>query len=199
ARQREGGGSPDHPENGQPEIMALQYGKRTPVPVGRKSNQISAFALLTTVYADSILLDFTNWDMASENLIVPPVNESRTDNLHRQVSERNKAIRVVEQMGNELAYPNATHIAGSRGLGFNLVTQIDDPTQGDFLPYTPEEAYALVMALSVESRDYDVESSRLTLCNSPLLKTAYEHAHQPANLGDKMPAWADLIGNLCTR
>jgi hypothetical protein len=199
ARQREGGGSPLHPENGQPAIMALQYQLRTPFPVGRKTDEVSAFALLTTVYADSILLDFTNWDIEKGALIVFPVNESRSDNIHRLVSERNKAIRVVEQMGSEVDYPNATHVAGSRGLGFNLATQLDDPAHGDFLPYTPEEALALVMALVVEARDYAVESSQFTFCNSPLLKAAYEHAHQAAEPGDKKPvSWTILAGSLCS-
>jgi hypothetical protein len=172
ARQREGGASPDYPGNGQPPLIALRYLERTPQPVGRPRHDISAFALLTTVYSDSILLDFTNWN--GETLIVIPSDPSRPDGIHRLISERNKAIRVIEQMGNETIYPNATHISGSRGLGLHLTTRYDDPINGDFLPYTTEEAHALVMALITEAEDYGIEASRDTLCHSPMLTSAYE-------------------------
>ena len=103
---------------------------------------------------------------------MPPLDGSRSDGIHRRLSERNKAILVIEQMGDERAYPHATHVAGSLGLGLRLVTQYDDPA-GDFLPYTPEEAYFLARALSVEARDYGIEASRVTLCGSPLLRAGY--------------------------
>jgi hypothetical protein len=197
ARQREGGASPEHPENGQPLVMALRYDERTPLPVGRSESEISAFSLLTTVYSDSLLLDFTNWDANREALILTPVDPSRSDGLHRQVSERNKAILVIEQMGNENSYPNATHVAGSRGLGFNLITQYDDPA-GDFLPYTAEEADSLVMALATEARYYGVESSRVTLCHSPLLKAGYQTYLDKMALTGANPAdWAMLTSDLC--
>ena len=106
-------------------------------------------------------------------LIVPPVDASRSDGIHRRLSERNKAILVIEQMGDERAYAHATHVAGSLGLGLQLVTQYEDPL-GDFLPYTPEEAYFLVSALSVEARDYRIEAAAVTLCQSPLLRRGYE-------------------------
>ena len=62
ARQREGGGSPQSPGDNQPAIMALQYAERSAKPRGRMRADISAFSLMTTVYSDSILLDFSNWD-----------------------------------------------------------------------------------------------------------------------------------------
>ena len=116
ARQREGGASPDFPGNGQPAIFALRYGERSPEPGGRAVADVSAFALLTTVYSDSILLDFTNWDANRAALIVTPGDMSRSDGIDRQVSERNKAIYVIEHLGSEAIYPNATHVSGSRGL-----------------------------------------------------------------------------------
>lgn len=172
ARQREGGGSPERPGDNQPAIMALRYAERSAEPRGRVPADISAFALITTVYSDSILLDFSNWDPAGAALIVPPLDDSRSDGIHRRLSERNKAILVIEQMGDERAYPHATHVAGSLGLGLRLVTQYEDPT-GDFLPYTPEEAYFMARALSVEAREYGIEASRVTLCGSPLLRAGY--------------------------
>ncbi len=195
ARQREGGASPDSPENGQPAIFALRYDIRTPQPVGRSIGDISAFALLTTVYSDSILLDFTNWDANQQALIVTPTDADRPDQIHRQVSERNKAIFVIEQLGNELDYANATHISGSRGLGLNLVTQYADPSHGDFLPYTEWEAYILTLALVAEARDYQIEASRVTLCNSPLLQAGYEAYHDHA--ADSVVAWSELVDSLC--
>jgi hypothetical protein len=199
ARQHEGGASADHPENGQPPIMALQYDKRTVNPVGRKTKDISVFALITTVYSDSLLLDFTNWDSNHGALIQLPIDTSRTDGLNRSISERDKAIRVIEQMGDENHYSNATHIAGSRGLGFNLTTQYDNPINGDFLPYTGYEAHALVMALTIEARDYEVEDSRSTLCTSPLLRRGYDE-YVKAAFADKQQSmvWADVVGNLCS-
>ncbi len=193
ARQREGGASPEHPENGQPAVIALRYEERTPQPVGRSTAEVSAFALLTTVYSDSILLDFTNWDVSNNTLIHMPADTARSDGLHRQISERNKAIRVIEQMGNELTYSNATHIAGSRGLGFNLITQYEDAENGDFLPYTAYESRALVMALVSEARDYGIVDSQMTLCNSPLLRTGYEITAE----NDEVFAWDTLVGDLC--
>jgi hypothetical protein len=194
ARQREGGASAEHPENRQPSIIALRYEERTSEPVGRQQADISAFALLTTVYSDSILLDFTNWNSDTGALIVAPADNVRSDGIHRQVSERNKAIQIIEQMGNENVYPNATHIAGSRGLGFSLTTRYDDPLNGDFLPYTSEEAYYLVMALVSEAGDYGIEASRVTLCGSPLLRTGYE---QLANFDHSLSDWAALTDDLC--
>lgn len=198
ARQREGGASPEYPGNGQLPLFALQYELRSPSPVGRKENEVSAFALLTTVYSDSLLLDFTNWDANTQTLIHVPVDASRSDGIHRQVSERNKAILVIEQMGNENNYTNATHIAGSRGLGLNLTTQYDDPVNGDFLPYTPWEAHALVMALVAEVEEYGIEDSRHTLCNSPLLRRGYEvYIGQPQIQIKEYSTWEAIESNLC--
>jgi hypothetical protein len=199
ARQREGGASPDHPENGQPAILALQYEKRTAMPVGRATKDISAFAIITTVYSDSLLLDFTNWDSNRNQLIQTPNDNNRSDGLNRSISERDKAIRVVEQLGSENLYSNATHISGSRGLGFNLVNQYDDPVNGDFLPYTLEEAHALVMALLVETRDYATHDSQQTLCGSPLLKQGYE-AYTAKAIIDNHPAtdWITLTAGICS-
>ena len=174
ARQREGGGSEQRPGDNQPAIMALRYSERSPVPMGRARHDISAFSLITTVYSDSILLDFSNWNAANNTLIVQVVDHSRSDGIHRRLSERNKAIYVVEHMGDEIAYPNATHITGSRGLGFSLVSLFDS-SEGDFLPYTPEEAFFLISALSMEALDYDIDESADTLCKAPLLRTAYEN------------------------
>ncbi|MEL6268582.1 MAG: hypothetical protein AAFV33_16440 [Chloroflexota bacterium] len=174
ARQREGGGSERYPGNNQPALFALRYDERSPEPMGRSTNDISAFSLLTTVYSDSILPDFTNWNPASLSLIVEPIDSSRSDRVHRLVSERNKAITVIEQMGSEVTFPNATHVAGSRGLGFELVTKYDDRESGDFLPYTSEEAAFLVNALSIEAGVYSIEESGRVLCNSPLLRRGYE-------------------------
>jgi len=173
-------------------LIALRYRARTSQPVGRQTDEISAFSLLTTVYSDSILLDFTNWDSSRQALIHAPVDADRSDGIDRQVSERNKAILVVEQMGNENAYPNATHVAGSRGLGFSLTTQYDDPQHGDFLPYTPAEAQALVDALVVEARDFGIAASQQTLCSSPLLKQGYE-----AYAGMVETSWSAAVGTLC--
>ncbi len=178
--------------------MALRYATRTSQPVGRKQAEVSAFSMLTTVYSDSILLDFTNWDASRNALLVAPTDGNRSDGINRQVSERNKAIEVIEQMGDEAAYPNATHVAGSRGLGFHLTTQYADPVNGDFLPYTPYEAYALVSVLSMEARDYGVDASRVTLCNSPLLKLGYEtYAKEQDAQGDPAAAWTAEVGDLC--
>ncbi len=174
ARQREGGGSPDYPENNQPSLFAIQYDKRSEDPVGRETEDISAFSLITTVYSDSILLDFTNWDDSNQSIIVEPINSQRSDGIHRRLSERNKAIQVVEQMGNENIYLNATHVVGTRGLGLELSSQYDS-NDGDFLPYTFEEAYYLVSALMTEATQFDIESSYYTLCNSPLLQQGYSH------------------------
>ncbi|GAB5493031.1 MAG: hypothetical protein Phog2KO_32460 [Phototrophicaceae bacterium] len=194
ARQREGGASAENPENGQPSLFALRYGERTDYPVGRSPSDISAFAILTTVYSDSILLDFTNWDMNQNTLLTTPSDENRSDGLNRLVSERNKAILVVEHMNNETIYPNATHIVGSRGLGLQLVTQYDDPVTGDFLPYTPEEAYMLTMALYTESAIFELEASQTVLCNSPLLREGYEIY---SNINPSTNNWIFLTGNLC--
>jgi hypothetical protein len=197
-RQREGGASPEYPDNAQPSVFAIQYELRSPAPVGRKVEEVSAFSLLTTVYSDSILLDFTNWDLNTTSLIHPPTDDVRSDGIHRQVSERNKAILVIEQMGNENVYPNATHISGSRGLGLNLTTQYDDPEKGDFLPYTPWEAQALVRALVSEMRDYQIEASRVTLCNSPLLKRGYEQylAETTVDVKTAIP-WDAIVVEFC--
>lgn len=197
ARQREGGASPEFPGNGQPAVIALRYAERSAQPVGRPTEDVSAFALLTTVYSDSILLDFTNWNMDAQSLLITPSDTTRSDGLHRQVSERNKAILVIEQMGDENAFPNATHIAGSRGLGFSLTPQYDDAA-GDFLPYMREEAYALVMALVVEARDYSLESSRVRLCDSPLLKQGYLYAlDRLENTNEPFTDWDKLTSELC--
>ena len=193
ARQREGGGSETHPGNGQPGLLALRYDERTDEPGGRPVSDISAFSILTTVYSDSILLDFTNWNASQNTVVTLPVDAARSDGLHRMFSERNKAILVIEHMGDENIYPNATHITGSRGLGFQLTTQYDNPETGDFLPYTPDEAYSLVMALVMEVDDYHIEASQITLCNSPLLKRGYE-IYSEAN---SELAWAELTENLC--
>lgn len=168
ARQREGGGSAERPGDNQPAIMALRYSERSDKPNGRSREDISAFSLITTVYSDSILLDFTNWNNADSALIVSPLDPSRSDGIHRRLSERNKAIRVIEQMGDERKYSHATHVGGSLGLGLNLATQYDDP-QGDFLPYTPEEAYYIAHALLLEASEYDIQEAADTICNSPLL------------------------------
>ena len=173
ARQCEGGGSEQRPGDNQPPIMALRYVERSPNPMGRAQEDISAFSLITTVYSDSILLDFTNWNAANDTLIVQPIDNSRSDGIHRRLSERNKAIRVVEHLGDERVYPNAMHIGGSRGLGLTLVSQFDNP-QGDFLPYTPEEAFFLIRALSMEALDFGIDESAGTLCNAPLLRAGYE-------------------------
>lgn len=172
ARQTEGGGSAERPGDNQPAIMALKYSERSASPQGRSRPDISAFALMTTVYSDSILLDFTNWNASDETLIVYPLDESRTDGVHRRISERNKAIRVVEQMGDENLYHHATHVAGSLGLGLRLKTQYDHP-EGDYLPYTAEEAFFLTSALIEEALDYGVEESREILCNAPQLEIGY--------------------------
>ena len=168
ARQREGGGSVERPGDNQPAIMALRYADRSDMPNGRSREDISAFALMTTVYSDSILLDFTNWNNEAETLIVAPLDPTRSDGIHRRLSERNKAIRVIEQMGDAKAYSHATHVSGALGLGLNLVTQYDDP-QGDFLPYMPEEAYYLARALLIEATEFDIREAAETLCDSPLL------------------------------
>lgn len=172
ARQREGGGSPEFPGNNQPSLIALRYEERTKEPVGRATSDISTFAIITTVYSDSILLDFTNWDEQNQSIIVSPIDSLRSDGIHRRLSERNKAIQVIEQMGDENRYTNATHIVGSRGLGLQLVTQYEN-SEGDFLPYTPEEAYYLVSALITEYEQHGIELSRQTLCNAPLLQSGY--------------------------
>lgn len=195
ARQREGGASETYPENGQPPLIALRYDERTEMPHGRLTSDISAFAILTTVYSDSILLDFTNWNTQQNTLVVTPTDINRSDSLHRMVSERNKAILVIEHMGDENVYPNATHITGSRGLGFHLNNQYDFPETGDFLPYTLEESYALVMALTIEARDYQLEASRITLCNSPLLRRGYE-AYTITTNSDA--TWSEIASGLCT-
>ena len=168
ARQREGGGSAERPGDNQPAIMALRYANRSESPNGRSREDISAFSLITTVYSDSILLDFTNWDKEAETLIVAPLDATRSDGIHRRMSERNKAIRVIEQMGDAKAYSHATHVSGSLGLGLTLVTQYDD-SQGDFLPFTPEEAYFLARALLLEASDFNLQEAADTLCKSPLL------------------------------
>lgn len=185
ARQREGGN--------QPLVMALRYDERSDSPVGRSIEDVSAFSILTTVYSDSILLDFTNWNNTNESLIVAPVDANRSDGLHRLVSERNKAIDVIEHLGNEAFYPDATHVAGSRGLGFDLTTQYND-ADGDFLPYTPEEAYFIVMALATEaSSGHGIAASREVLCDAPLLKMGYDAYAESQPVLD----WEGRIGNLC--
>ena len=172
ARQREGGGSAERPGDNQPAIMALRYSERSASPQGRSRPDISAFALMTTVYSDSILLDFTNWNAADETLIVYPLDGSRSDGVHRRISERNKAIRVVEQIGDENLYHHATHVAGSLGLGLNLKSKYDDP-EGDYLPYTTEEAFFLTSALIEEAMQYGVEESAKIFCDAPQLEIGY--------------------------
>lgn len=193
ARHREGGASPDFPQNGQPPLFALRYESRTPEPVGRPQEDISTFALLTTVYSDSLLLDFTNWDFDTGNLLVNPVDELRPDGIHRLVSERNKAIFVIEHMGNEMLYPNATHVSGSRGLGLSLTLQYND-LDGDFLPYIPDEAFALVMALYTEATGHNIEASRVTLCYSPLLRQGYEQVDLDTR---QAASWDELTDAVC--
>ena len=193
ARQREGGGSEQRPGDNQPPIMALRYAERSPSPVGRAPEDISAFSLITTVYSDSILLDFTNWNAANDTLIVQPIDNSRSDGIHRRLSERNKAIRVVEHLGDESFYPNAMHIGGSRGLGFALVSQYDNP-RGDFLAYIPEEAFFLIRALSMEASDFGIDESADTLCNAPLLQAAYEN-YEDSVAGTR--SFAELAELIC--
>jgi hypothetical protein len=65
--------------------------------------------------------------------------------------------------------------------------------QGDFLPYTSDETYALVMALITEAREHQIEASRFTLCHSPLLKSGYEAYASQTNA----PAWNELVSDLC--
>lgn len=185
ARQREGGN--------QPLVMAIRYDERDSTPVGRRIEDISAFSMMTTVFSDSILLDFTNWNNTTESLIFEPVDTNRSDGVHRLVSERNKAIEVIEHLGNEAIYYDATHVGGSRGMGLSLTTQYDDPN-GDFLPYTPEEAYFLVMALSTEaSSGHGIVASRKTLCNAPMLKQGYELYAET----HPVPNWESQAGSLC--
>ena len=183
ARQREGGGSQERPGDHQPATMALRYSERSASPQGRSLHDISAFALLTTVYSDSILLDFSNWSAADETLIVRPLDESRSDGVHRRISERNKAIRVVEQMGDENLYHHATHVAGSLGLGLRLSTQYEQP-DGDYLPYMAEEAFFLTRALIKEALEYGVEESREILCNAPQLEIGYRMHIERSGIDD---------------
>lgn len=192
ARQREGGGSTDRPGDNQPAIMALRYSERSASPQGRSRQDISAFALMTTVYSDSILLDFTNWNASDETLIVYPLDESRSDGVHRLISERNKAIRVIEQIGDENRYHHAAHVAGSLGLGFQLNTQYDHPA-GDYLPYTAEEAFFLISALIEEALDYGVEESREILCNAPQLESGYRIHVQRSEGGDLTKQARELL------
>ena len=195
ARQREGGGSAERPGDNQPAIIALKYTERSARPQGRSRADISAFALMTTVYSDSILLDFTNWNASDETLIVHPLDESRTDGVHRRISERNKAIRVVEQMGDENLYHHAAYVAGSLGLGLRLKTQYEQP-EGDYLPYTAEEAIFLTNALFQEALEYGVEESREILCNAPQLKIGYMIHIEPTASDDLTEQVRD---RLCTR
>ncbi|MCY4063024.1 MAG: hypothetical protein OXG60_20285 [Chloroflexi bacterium] len=192
ARQREGGGSADRPGDNQPAVMALRYGERSDSPQGRSRKDISAFALMTTVYSDSILLDFTNWNASDETLIVFPLDESRSDSVHRRISERNKAIRVVEQIGYENLYHHAAHVSGSLGLGFRLNTQYEDPA-GDYLPYTAEEAFFLTRALIQEALDYGVEESREILCNAPQLEIGYRIHFERTGGGDTIKQDRELV------
>jgi hypothetical protein len=195
ARQREGGGTPDTPGNGQPPLFALRYDLRSPLLNGRAVKDISAFALLTTVYSDSILLDFTNWSGESNTLIVNPLDPNRPDGTHRMVSERNKAIFVIEQMGDETLYANATHITGSRGLGLSFTPAYAGQAGADFLPYTVEEVQFLTSALVTETRDYQLGASQQTLCNSPLLKSSYDHYSSAQE--HITVTWDALVGDLC--
>lgn len=195
ARQREGGGTPESPQDGQPSLFALRYDMRSEDPNGRPTTEVSAFSLLTTVYSDSILLDFINWDASRNALIVPPTDTNRPDGIHRMVSERNKAIFVIEHLGDESTFANATHVSSSRGLGFSLVTAYQDPQTGDFLPYSVEEVRYLALALVTEASEFSIQASRQTLCNSPLLRLGYEYYAAQ----DTMPTatWAELVGNQC--
>ncbi len=189
ARQREGGGSDERRGDNQPAIMALRYADRSEVPNGRSREDISAFSLMTTVYSDSILLDFSNWNNEAYTLIVSPLDASRSDGIHRRLSERNKAIRVIEQMGDEKDYSHATHVSGSLGLGLQLVTQYNDP-RGDFLPYTPEEAYFLARALVLEATEFDAREAAETLCHSPLLLAGFNlYRHE----NDDVRSQVDLV------
>ena len=183
ARQREGGGSTDRPGDNQPAIMALRYNERSASPQGRSRQDISAFALMTTVYSDSILLDFTNWNATDERLIVYPLDESRSDGVHRRISERNKAIRVVEQIGDENLYHHAAHVSGSLGLGLRLETQYEHPA-GDYLPYTAEEAFYLTSALIEEGLEHGVEESKEILCNAPQLEVGFKIHIERTSGGD---------------
>ncbi len=192
ARQREGGGSAERPGDNQPAIMALRYSERSDTPQGRNREDISAFSLITTVYSDSILLDFSNWNAADQSLIVQPLDDSRSDGIHRQLSERNKAIRVVEHMGDENKYYNARHVAGSLGLGLQLVTKFDDPA-GDFLPYTPEEASFLMRALATEAIDFGIEESAETFCRTPLLRRSYQKFSAQNEMATNYEAWSGII------
>ena len=187
ARQREGGS--------QPGLMALRYHERPSQPAGRPIEDVSAFAIMTTVYSDSILLDFTNWNGNADALIFQPEDSTRTDGIHRMLSERNKAIYVIEHLGSEFVYPNATHISGSRGLGLTLTTKYDDPQSGDFLPYTSVEALYLVSALVMEAGAFNIAASQETLCQSSLLRAGYEHAVRTADTA--MQSWESVIGELC--
>lgn len=195
ARQREGGGSAERPGDNQPAIIALKYSERSARPQGRSREDISAFALMTTVYSDSILLDFTNWNASDETLIVHPLDDIRTDGVHRRISERNKAIRVVEQIGDENLYHHAAYVAGSLGLGLRLKTQYEQPER-DYLPYAAEEAIFLTNALFQEALEYGVEESREILCNAPQLKIGYMIHIEPTASDDLTEQVRD---RLCTR
>jgi len=173
ARHREGA-YPDNRSYQEKERYAIDYSQLlgTP-PGGRPPGDISAFALMTTVYTDAITVSaVTGYDTTYTGRDNRSIQDWR-----RFVSERNKAIRNVELL-------SSTNVEGlyriQQGLAIGpFKTQYEDPTDGDFLPYSREEVEKLVQALLFErenSEDAWVSNeAKQILDTSQLLQEGYQY------------------------
>ncbi len=173
ARQREGI-YPDQRTEDEKQSTAIDYrqlmGK---APRGRSQMQVSAFSLISTIYTDTITV--TEVTGYGKRYIA---RDARTIETWKAfVSERNKAIRNIELLGNKSA-EGSYRIQQGLGVG-PLKTQYEFPIQYDFLPYSQEEVLSLINALRYEitfSEDQWVsaEASRI-LESALLLKQGYQY------------------------
>ncbi|MBE2192544.1 MAG: hypothetical protein IAE83_00025 [Anaerolinea sp.] len=151
------------------QLLGRYTGQPDIPPSGRPTGEISAFALMTTVYTDSILVsEVTGY--GEEGYIGQKSRSAESWSYF--VNERNKAIRNVERMINAEGQYRLL-----RPLRVELKTQYDQPN-GDFLPYSREEISKLVDALLFEANQAQEGISEQAvdiLTRSDLLKQGYLH------------------------
>jgi len=142
-------------------------------PSGRPQSEVSAFALITTVYTDAITVpEVTGYGQAYRARANRDLEAWK-----RFISERNKAIRDVELLGNA-SLEGRYRIQQALAIG-PLVTQYASAANADFLPYSREEVDDLVHALLAESNNRDdpwvAEQALQLLDDSPLLHDGYRY------------------------
>jgi hypothetical protein len=156
------------------ERLAIDYSQLVGKPPGgRPQKDISAFALMTTVYTDTITVpEVTGYGQR----YLARDNRSIAD-WRYFVSERNKAIRNVELLGSASA-EGQYRIQQALRIG-PLITQYENPSRADFLPYASEEVDDLVNALLFEANNRDdqwvADEAFQLLTNATLLQQGYQH------------------------